>query len=171
MARRKAPDPKRDALMKHNTLHQAPERVRDELFSSNEFFDARDLVQVRYEMLRRVRVDGQSISNVAAVFGVSRPTFYQALKAFELEGMIGLLPQKPGPRRAHKLDDDVVGFLEECLTQDNRLKPADLALRVQMHLGLSVHPRSVERALARREKNAGDQLRGATGGEGVGISV
>jgi len=152
MARRKAPDPKLDALRKHNSLHHTPEKVRDELFSSQDFFDARDLVQVRYEMLRRVRVDEQSISEVAGAFGVSRPTFYQALRAFESEGVLGLLPQKPGPRRAHKLDDNVVGFLEKCLAKDDGLKAADLALLVQNQLGLAVHPRSIERALARRKK-------------------
>ena len=153
MARRKAPDPKLDALRQFHSLHQSPEKVRDELFCSNEFFDARDLVQVRYEMLRRVRLDKQSISEVAAAFGVSRPTFYQALRAFESEGVVGLLPQRPGPRRAHKLDDKVVGFLEQRRDQDDRLTAADLALLVKEQLGLSVHPRSIERALARRKKN------------------
>ena len=104
-------------------------------------------------MLRRVRVDEHSISEVAAAFGVSRPTFYQALRAFEGEGVVGLLPQRPGPRRAHKLDDKVMGFLEKRLDQDDGLTAADLASLVKKQLGLSVHPRSIERALARRKKN------------------
>lgn len=153
MARRKAPDPKLDALRQFHSLHQSPEQVRDELFCSNQFFDPRDLVQLRYEMLRRVRVDAQPISQVAAAFGVSRPTFYQALRAFERAGLVGLLPQKPGPKRAHKLDDDVIRFLEECLVKDDGLKAGDLALLVDKQLGLSVHPRSIERALARGKKN------------------
>ena len=66
---------------------------------------------------------------------------------------MGLLPQKPGPRRAHKLDDKVVGFLEKRLDQDDRLTAADLASLVKEQWGLSVHPRSIERALARRKKN------------------
>jgi hypothetical protein len=34
----------------------------------------RDLVQVKYEMLRRVRVDGHSVSQSATGFGLSRPS-------------------------------------------------------------------------------------------------
>ena len=40
-------------------LEPSPEAVTDEAFSASEFLDARDLVQVKYEMVRRVRVDGR----------------------------------------------------------------------------------------------------------------
>ncbi|MER8438817.1 hypothetical protein NKH36_13960 [Mesorhizobium sp. M1312] len=49
--------------------------MRDTLFAGNPFFDARDLVQIRYEMVRRHRADRVPISGVASAFGVSRPTF------------------------------------------------------------------------------------------------
>ena len=45
---------KRAALRRHGCLHRHPERVRDERFINHEFFDPEDLVQVKYEMLRRV---------------------------------------------------------------------------------------------------------------------
>ena len=80
---RRRPDPKADTLRQHGCLHPHPDKVTDELFASSEFFDARDLVQVKYEMLRRVRVDGHSVSQSAARFGLSRPSYYQAQKAFE----------------------------------------------------------------------------------------
>ena len=70
MARRR-PDTKTDALRQHGCLHPHPEKVTDELFVSSEFFDPRDLVQVKYEMLRRVRTDGYSISHSATSFGLS----------------------------------------------------------------------------------------------------
>ena len=48
-------------LRQTHTLHPHPERVRDPLFTSGSpFFDPRDLVQVKYELLRKVRVDGCS---------------------------------------------------------------------------------------------------------------
>ena len=58
MAGKRKPDPKAAALAETRTLNPRPEAVRDEQFVSSEFFDARDLVQVKYEMVRRVRVDG-----------------------------------------------------------------------------------------------------------------
>ena len=75
MARRPIDDKTR-TLREHGCLNPHPERVRDPRFLDNAFFDPRDLVQVKYEMLRRVREDGESISGSAARFGLSRPTFY-----------------------------------------------------------------------------------------------
>jgi transposase len=152
MAARKPPDPKVAALRARGCLHPRPDAVRDPLFSDHEFFDARDLVQVKYEMLRRSRVDGQPVAASAAAFGFSRPTFYEAQAAFERAGLHGLVPAKPGPRRAHKLSDEIVDFLEKRLADDGELGAADLADLVEKRFGRNVHPRSVERALARREK-------------------
>ena len=143
---------KLESLRRHGCLHSKPQSVQDELFVGLEFFDPHDLVQVRYEMVRRVRIEGQPISRVAQSFGFSRPTLYQAMSAFEDTGLAGLLPQRPGPRRAHKLGDDVVGFVEQLLSDNPALRADELASRVQAKFDLSVHPRSIERALHRREK-------------------
>lgn len=145
-------DPKADALRKQGCLHPRPEEVTDEAFAASEFFDPRDLVQVKYEMLRRVRVDGQAISRAASRFGLSRPSYYQAQEAYDAGGLPALLPKKPGPRRAHKLSEAVVTALEEALAEQPELSSQDLVALVQVRFGLSVHPRSVERALARQEK-------------------
>jgi hypothetical protein len=68
-------------------LNPHPEQVTDELFLTNQFFDARDLVQINYEMVRRVQSDGQPISRAAAAFGFSRPSFYQAQATFQQGGL------------------------------------------------------------------------------------
>lgn len=151
MTRRKTA-PKSDALREQGCLHPHPEKVTDELFASSEFFDARDLVQVKYEMLRRVRVDGCSVSDSAARFGLSRPSYYQAQQAFEQGGLLALLPKKPGPRHAHKLSAEVMAALREALTERPELSPDDLVRLIDQHFGISVHRRSVERALSRQEK-------------------
>ncbi len=149
---RSRPDPKAEALRQQGTLHRHPERVRDEAFLSEDFFDPRDLLQVKYEMLRRVQSEGQTIRSVAAAFGVSRPTFYAAQSAFEQGGLAALLPQKPGPREAHKLRDEIVDFLQQQRSEDPDVTSTDLATLAEARFGLSVHPRSIERALARREE-------------------
>lgn len=151
MAQRK-PDAKTDALRQHGCLHPHPEKVTDDLFVSSEFFDSRDLVQVKYEMLRRVRTDGYSISHSAMCFGLSRPSYYQAHKAYQEGGLPALLPNKPGPRRAHKLSEEVVAALREARAADPESSPQKLVQLVEQRFGLSVHRRSIERALARQEK-------------------
>jgi transposase len=145
-------DPKAAALRQHGTLNPRPEAVHDPLFVSGEFFDARDLVQVKYEMVRRVRVDGQAVSHSAKAFGFSRPVLYHAQTALARAGLAGLVPQKPGPRRAHKLPPEVMAFLERARAGDPALRAPALAQRVQGRFGYAVHPRSIERAFARAEK-------------------
>jgi len=152
MAKPKPPDPKIDALRLYGSLNAHPDRVQDPLFAGGDFFDARDLVQVKYEMVRRVRVDGQPVSRSAAAFGFSRPALYQAQAAVARGGLAALVPKKPGPRRAHKLSPEVVDFLHRARAAEPSLRPPELARRVRARFGRTVHPRSVERALARREK-------------------
>jgi len=145
-------DPKAAALRQHGTLNPRPEAVHDPLFVSGEFFDARDLVQVKYEMVRRVRVDGQAVSHSAKAFGFSRPVLYHAQTALARAGLAALVPQKPGPRRAHKLRPEVMAFLDRARAEDPALRAPALAQRVQARFGYAVHPRSIERAFARAEK-------------------
>ena len=151
MARRKI-DPKVEALRKRGCHHPHPEKVTEEVFLSSEFFDSRDLLQVKYEMLRRVRVDGQTVSGSVSRFGLSRQSFYQAQAAYEEGGLAALLPERPGPRRAHKLSEEVVSALADALEEEPKLNAVALAGLVRDRFGISVHPRSVERALARQEK-------------------
>ena len=151
MPRRK-PDPKVDALGQRGCLHPHPEKVSDELFISTEFFDPRDLLQVKYEMLRRVQLDGQTVSQTARSFGLSRPSFYQAQAVYDEGGLPALLPRKPGPRRAHKLTEEVVEALREMLLEEPDSDAIVLGEMVEQRFGISVHPRSIERALARQEK-------------------
>jgi transposase len=159
MPKDKPTDPKLSALARSGTLHPHPERVTDELFD-NPFFDPRDRLQVKYEMLRRVRVDGQQVSRAARSCGLSRPTYYQALAAFERDGLAGLLPAKKGPKRAHKLTPEVLAFVEAELEAQPKLKAAELARRVKERFDLRVHPKSFARA--RREKGGARRRRGGT---------
>lgn len=148
MARRRQ-DLKVEALRVERSLNPRPEAVTDEAFAGSEFFDARDLVQVKYEMVRRVRVDGDAVSRSVAAFGFSRPSFYEAAAALDTGGLAALVPARPGPRRAHKLTEEVVAFARRRLEADPSLRSVDLVEAIAERFGVRVHPRSVERALAR----------------------
>ena len=140
------------ALREHGSLHPKPSRVRDPQFQDSEFFDPNDLVLVKYEMLRRVRVEGLSATAAARAFGFSRVAFYQAMACFQREGLPGLVPRQRGPKEAHKLTEPVLKFIDECRLADGSLRAPALAMLIKKKLGLSVHPRSIERALKRRPK-------------------
>lgn len=146
-------DPKTQSLRDHGTLHTRPESVRDDRFKrGHDFFDPRDLLQVKYEMLRKVLVDGDPVSQAARDFGFSRVAFYKALHAFEQRGLSGLLPRKRGPRGGHKITDEVVDFLRKRLVAEPSHDATSLALLVEEQFARSVHPRTITRALARKKK-------------------
>jgi transposase len=151
MARRPRPDPKLDALRESGTLNPRAARVADEAFRAGDFFDARDLVQVKYEMLRRVRVERAPVTRAAETFGVSRPTFYHAQAAFERAGLGGLVPRKRGRRSAHKLTSDVMAYVKETRAREPQPTRA-LVQQIHERFGVTIHPRSLERALGREEK-------------------
>jgi len=152
VSRESRPEEKVVALRSAGALHPRPQTVRDPLFAAHLFFDARDLVQVKYEMLRRVEADGSSVTQIAADFGFSRVSFYQAQAAFSDAGLPGLVPKRRGPRGAHKLTEEVMTFIDQVRAESPELPSRVLTERVRERFGLSVHPRSIERALARRLK-------------------
>lgn len=146
-------DDKTERLRQSGSLNPDPDRVTDDLFD-NEFFDPRDLVQVKYEMLRRVRQEQRAVSRAAADFGFSRPSFYEAQRQFDQDGLVGLVPKKRGPRAGHKLTPEILDALEQARLKDPSLGIEDLVELVQTRFEKKVHPRTIERALARRKKNS-----------------
>jgi transposase len=110
------------------------------------------LIQVKYEMLRRVEAEQVPVSQAAHQAGLSRPSFYQAQASLQREGLAGLIPQKPGPHGAHKITARVLDFLDRQRSSQPDLKFAELARMVKQQLGVTVHPRTIERVLTRRQK-------------------
>jgi transposase len=143
---------KRNLLRQQGALHPHPEAVSAALFQDSSFFDPHDLPQVKYEMLRRVEAEQFPVSQAAQEAGLSRPSFYQARAALRRGGLAGLLRQKPGPHGAHKLTAPVLDFLDRQRARQPALQYAELARLVQEQLGLTVHPRTIERVLSRPQK-------------------
>ncbi|HTF68164.1 MAG TPA: helix-turn-helix domain-containing protein [Edaphobacter sp.] len=136
------------ALLEEGTLNPTPEKVHDRKFQENEFFDSRDLVQVKYEMLRRVSTDRASVTHATEEYGVSRPTYYQSKASFEKGGIAGLVPRKRGPRGPHKLLGEALQFVEQQLVAGEPVRARELAKLIRQTFGLNIHPRTIERAAA-----------------------
>jgi transposase len=147
-------DPKQRSLEESGTANPHALDVRDPAFADSDFFDPRDLVQVRYEMLRRVQTENQSVAKASALFGVSRPTFYKAKSDFDRSGLVGLLLAKRGPRGPRKITPEVTRFIEQTVVRGEELDLQRLVERIAEHFGLAVHQRTVKRALVRLKKKA-----------------
>ena len=143
---------KRTALRAAGALNPHASAVTDPAFTSHPFFDPHDLVQVKYEMLRRVQAEGQSVTAAAAAFGLSRPSFYAAQAVLARGGLPALVPQRRGPRHRHKLRPEVLAFLQQTCTYEPSVPTRELVRRVQARFGVTLHPRTIERGLGPRPK-------------------
>lgn len=146
------PSGKQERLRKAGLLHSRPEQVRDPRFASSDFFDPHDILQVRYEMVRLVRIDKLTLAKAAERFGVSLPTCFRAVKAFAQSGLQGLVPQRRGPRGPRKVTPEILEFVDTYRSRHGRVGAARLVPLIEKRFGVRLHPRGLEKALARRKK-------------------
>lgn len=142
-----------EILRGQGALYKDAKKISDDLFKESDFFDPYDLVQVKYEMLRRVQEKKDTVSSTCKAYGFSRRAFYDIQTAFKKEGILGLLPQKKGPKKRHKLDAHVMAFVKLQLEDEPSLKSTTLAKRVEEQFNITIHPRSIERALVAQKKS------------------
>jgi len=148
----KPPAQKIKALRQSGTLNAHADHVRHPLFANSLFFDPNDLLQLKYEMLRAIQTEHISLTAAAADFGFSRPTVYQTQADFEARGLNGLLPEKRGPKNPHKLTTQIREFLFKLHADEPELSGAQLAAKVKRRWRISLHARTIEKALAARAK-------------------
>lgn len=135
-------DSRRQALEAAGLAHPRPQAVTSPLFGSGDpFFFSLDKVQVKYEMLRAYVVDGWSVTEAASAHGYSRAEFYLVSAGFQETGMTGLLEKRRGRKGPVKLTADVLSFLDEL----GPCSAAEAATAVEYTLGVSLHPRSIQR--------------------------
>lgn len=149
-----APEPnaKRRSLQESGTFNPRSDEVGHPLFKNSDFFDPRDLLQLKYESLRALERDDYSIAQAAQEFGISRPTIYQAQAEFEQGGLPGLLPRKRGPKKPHKWSAEIAAFVEQALVKEPELAASKLVVRVRDRFKIQLHPRTIEKALKGRAK-------------------
>lgn len=143
---------RKQRLKKEGTLHPNPDKVKAALLAKSPFFDANDLMQMKYEMLRSVTVDQQSVAEAAITFGLSRVAYYHAWRQYQSHGLAGLLPCRRGPKHPHKFTPEVMSFIDEHLVAaEGRPDWGLLSKQIEARFGTKVHPRSVERAVKQKK--------------------
>jgi hypothetical protein len=94
MAKTTPPDPKPDVLRHHGSLNPHPGRVQDPLFATADFFDARDLVQVKYEMVRLLEICALTDTLILDEDGVYDPAhFNDRLRRERVDGTARGVPR------------------------------------------------------------------------------
>lgn len=137
------------ALRVMGCLNPCPENVTSELFTAGgNFFDPSDKLQVKYEMLRAVQIEGLSVTEASRKFGYSRETYYNVAHNYEMEGCIGLLDQAQGRRQPEKLSAEIVDFIStERQNEPKKNTGSCLAEKVLKRFHVQINSRTVYKVL------------------------
>ena len=145
-------DQKSDRLRVSGTLNRNPDRIQASIFRQDDFFDPRDLLQVRYEMVRSSETT--TLAKVAADFGVSVPTCVRFRRRFRDGGLQALLAKPRGPRKPHKVTEEILAFIETYRRVNGSVGARRLVPVIAARFGVQLHPRSITKALERVKKNS-----------------
>ena len=143
---------KKDFLMGNGTYNKRYEKVKSARFIGDEFFDPMDIVQVKYEMLKDVMKDGKAVSDAANDFGFSRTAYYSIKDAFDKQGVTGLAPEKPGPRKPHKMTQECQTQIDAYIEREPGISSGELAAALSKNSAISISKRTVERYRAKKKQ-------------------
>lgn len=139
---------KEDALRANGTYNSNYSNVTENRFHENDFYDPMDLVQVKYEMLREaLNNPSRNIGELAHDYGFSRAAFYKIKEAYEAKGTIALIPNKSGPKQAHKLTGEYQAFIDKHPKSSSE----ELRILLMNEKGLNVSKRTIERYRSRKK--------------------
>lgn len=152
MSKKTFVDSKLKILEGNGSFNKNAGKVKDLVFQNNPFFDAKDIVQVKYEMLRAVEKDQQPVIKTAKTFGFSRVSYYKTFNDFKSNGMEGILPRKRGPQKAHKLTPEIMDFINEKTTNNPSITKKELVNILENDKGIKIHKRTLEKNLTGSKK-------------------
>ena len=142
---------KKDILQGNGTFNKNHEKVKDARFAGDDFFDPMDIVQVKYEMLKDVAKHGRPVSGAAVDFGFSRTAYYGIKAAFDKHGVSGLIPEKPGPKKPHKLTAEHQGLIDDYIAKNPGASSGELAAMISGNNDFTISKRTVERYRAKKK--------------------
>jgi transposase len=142
------------ALKSSGSYNERHKDVKMTLFNDDEFYDPSDIVQVRYEMLRGVREHELSIDEALKQYGMSRTTYYNAKEAFEEAGVVGLIPEKRGPKGSRmnpKAEECILAYLSD----HPKATTSEVCRRVLSATGITVSESTMRRFIKNRREQPG----------------
>jgi len=140
-----------EILKVNGTYNKRYDSVRKPEFLEGGFYDPRDVVQVKYEMLRDAEDSGQAIGAVASKFGFSRTAYYNIKESFEKNGMSALIPEKTGPKKPHRLTETLQEFVDEYVIGHPNASSAEIVAVIQSEKSEVVSKRTIERYKSKKK--------------------
>ena len=131
------------------------DKVTEPRFLDSDLFDPKDLLQVRYEMVRSIKEGVITLDEVPSKYGVSAMTAKRCVSSLEKGGIIALVPERKGPKGPSSLDDESLRFIDSYIAEHPKASGRKVhdALEAEKHVGVS--KRTVERYLSSKKAKGG----------------
>lgn len=136
-----------ELLKASRTYNFGYDRVTDDVFADSQLLDPRDLLQVRYEIVRAVD-NGESPERVAPRFGVSGMTARRCVERLAGGGILALVPERSGPRGPRALGAEAEAFVDAFALAHPLASGREVHEALEAALAPGVSQRTVERRLA-----------------------
>lgn len=107
---------------------------------------SQDIVQWRYEMIRESALSRDPIDKICQKYNYSRDMYFYDKGKFDAQGMMGLVDEKPGPKKPRKRTEDAEQMIIEFRFNHPHLNMYEIARRLKQ-AGFDISPRSVARSL------------------------
>lgn len=132
-------------LQRAHCIHRAPEKVHDKRFQEeSNFFDPKDIVQVKYELLRSCIVEGNDVASACMRFGFSRTTYYKVYETFIQGGIPSLMGRPRGRPRPIKLNEIVLGYLIAEKAMNPKLSASKMFTDVMNRYNVQISVRMIQ---------------------------
>ena len=145
---------KTDILKKNGTYNKNHDSVKAADFQQGIFFDAEDLAQVKYEMLRSVAKGEYNVLEASARYGFSRQSYYSIKDGVDREGLSALIPKKTGPRQSYKLTENGQSFIDQYVETHPSAKSSEINEALKNETGICVHNRTVDRYISKKSQGS-----------------
>ena len=106
-----------------------------------------DPLQRRYEFIREAALSKKPVAEICSKYNLSRDMYYYYRRKFDQGGLIALSDEKPGPRRPHKIDEEVESQIIALKFEEPELSIYQLANRLTAK-GFDISARSIARVLS-----------------------
>ena len=139
-------------LKKFGCINPSPEKVKDICFNSNSFFDPEDLMQVKYEMIRKVKTNESNVTQACRDFGFSRVSFYKILKIFDEFGISGFIPKTTGPTKGHKLTPEIHDYIKDIISKPMKISAKEISRIIKDVYSVELSIRTINRCITKIKK-------------------
>lgn len=142
---------KKNILLANGTYNKHHEKVKNEKFLTNPFYDPMDIVQVKYEMLKDAADGSRGIAQIADGFGFSRASFYNIKDAFDSHGLSALVPERTGPKKPKKLTEPCQEYIDKYISGSPKASSNEIAMGLKKDKGVNVSKRTIERYRSKKK--------------------